>query len=54
MVTIFTLHLIISGVRLITINKLEKLREILVNEIDYLEQCVEHPFGKFEFISIER
>jgi hypothetical protein len=38
---------LIVGVRILSIDKTELLREILINEIDYLERCVEFPFGKF-------
>lgn len=36
---------LVPGVRIIKLHD-ARLKDVLLAEIDYLEQCVEHPFGK--------
>lgn len=43
---IFAFFLFALGVRIVQVAKPQYLLEILNEEIDYLEHCVDHPFGK--------
>lgn len=35
-----------TGVRIVQVHKPQNLHDILENEIDYLEHCVDNPFGE--------
>lgn len=43
---ISNLGLIPLGARIVEVTKPQSLLDILENEIDYLEHCVDNPFGK--------
>lgn len=44
--TFINCSIISLGVRIVQVTKLENFVDILENEIDYLEHCVDNPFGE--------